>query len=221
MEYNGKSRKFDVLLEEKAAGLDGAPDMELWTCLNKDRRGQQFYKGQGQSLDIASYMAMVQEKLDANQVPARIQPARVCWDGEDAAQEIYMVQPETRIVNPLPCLLQFIHIGAYTFVEEKTFILPPSLPGAAGTAKEREEAWEEWRCSAFLHSFQEETNGRLGLIFDAVFSCVKELNGELFEGCCVREVDETMDMAKLEWLAGKAMKGWINRDSMMREAGKD
>ena len=42
------------------------------------------------------------------------------------------------------------------------------------------KAWQNWETSIFQHSFQEDINGKLSRIYDAVFECVKEVNKELF-----------------------------------------
>ena len=186
-----------------------------------------------------------------------------------------MVRPETKVANPLSCLLQFNHVGNFTFVEEKTFITPPDLPEYPGTPKALDpkliaqaswlmkglfialagfmgfalidvkqlgiillivgaalaalgyyasvqievikdyndrceaqrvrwnQAWVKWKKNRFLHSFQEDTNGHLSRIFDAVFACIKQVNSELFEEKAVAEEDERADMNELEQLIAR------------------
>ncbi len=247
---------------------------ELWTWLKKDAKKQQFYSSTESDMTIDDYMSRVQEKINDNRVPAKIEQRKVYWDRSNVEQEVFMIRPETKAANPLSCLLQFNHVGNFTFVEEKTFITPPSLPkypdspialdpnlaaraawlmkgllvvlagalciflgirqialiliiaGAVLAAlgyfasiqvdairehnKDCEEqriawnkAWAEWKQNMFLHSFQEDTNGHLSRIFDSVFSCIKQVNSELFEGKAVTEEDESADMNELEQLIAR------------------
>ena len=186
---------------ETVFGVSGETQpVALWTWLIKDIRSQQFYKGEGVGLDIDVYMRRVQEKIDENQVPARIEQTKVQWDGGDIIQEVFMIQPETRIRNPLPCLLHFSHIGKFTFVEEKTFIIPPSLQADLTEPTARRQIWKEWYRNVFLHAFQEELNGHLGRIFDAAFSCIRQVNEELFAGGSIKDMDERGDINRMEEL---------------------
>ena len=46
-----------------------------------------------------------------------------------------------------------------------------------------------------IHSFQENVNGQISRIYDAVFECIKQLNGELFtqQESAVDEESQTMN----------------------------
>ena len=109
---------------------------ELWTCLKKNAKRQQFHREDRADMPAGEYMQKVQEKIVANHVPAQIELRKIRWDGDRREQEVFMVRPETKVANPLSCLLQFNHVGNFTFVEEKTFITPPDLPEYPGTPKE-------------------------------------------------------------------------------------
>lgn len=101
---------------------------ELWSWLKKDAKRQQFYTPSEEKIDQEEYWQHVQDKLSENSVPAELQKRTVKWDRSKVERTICVIQPKTQEVNPLSCLLQFNHVGDFTFVEEKTFITPPDLP---------------------------------------------------------------------------------------------
>ena len=69
---------------------------------------------------------------------------------------------------------------------------------------EQEEAWRkagsDWQDSIFVHSFQEDVNGQLSRIFDAVFECIKQVNGEIFNIKQIAEKEEESNANELEQL---------------------
>ena len=64
-------------------------------------------------------------------------------------------------------------------------------------------AWENWKNSIFLHSFQEDINGQLSRIFDAVFETIKQVNAELFSDAKSVEQEESSKMNELEQLIAR------------------
>ena len=59
-------------------------------------------------------------------------------------------------------------------------------------------AWDNWEDSIFLHSFQENINGQISRIYDAVFECIKQLNEEMFAQKASAEQQETRSMNEME-----------------------
>lgn len=103
-------------------------DTELWSWLKKDSKRQQFFTEESNALTSVEFMEKVQNKIDENNVPAKIQRRRIQWDRSSVKQDVFIVKPRTSSVSPISYLLQFNHIGKFTYVEEKSFITPPNLP---------------------------------------------------------------------------------------------
>lgn len=247
---------------------------ELWSWLQKDSKRQHFYTEEENTLTQEDYMNRLAEKLAANNVPAAVVSKNIQWDRSSVEQRSCFVYPQSSAVNPLSCLIQFNHVGKFTFVEEKTFITPPDLPKvpekpvkldadllkkaswmiwgiviavigvlwmmmsmsnydspipalvltAVGGAllwygysakqqiaalrehnkkcKQQEKAWatawDNWEDSIFLHSFQENINGQISRIYDAVFECIKQLNEEMFAQKAPAEQQESRSMNEME-----------------------
>ena len=246
---------------------------ELWTWLKKDSKRQQFYTGEKQTETEEEYIEELEKKINENEVPVKIQKRTIRWDRSDAEETLFVAVPDTKVVNPLTYIVQFSHVGKFTFVEEKTFITPPDLPpvphnkipfdsksiliplylllAGAGCIifqliprrydssggfffavgfpllalaaylflkhnnildynKKCEEelrlwnkAWDNWKTSIFLHSFQEDVNGQLSRIFDSVFSCINQLNEEKYKDQKALEVQDTNDMNELEQMISR------------------
>ena len=222
---------------------------ELWSWLQKDSKRQHFYTEELNTVTQAEYMQKLEEKLQTNNVPATVAVRDIQWDRSNVRQRVCCVQPKSSAVNPLSCLVQFNHVGKFTFVEEKTFITPPDLPkvpekpvkldadllkrvswmiwgiliAVIGVllwygysakqqlnalrehnkkCKQQEKAWtaawDNWEDSIFLHSFQENINGQISRIYDAVFECIKQLNEEMFAQKASAEQQETRSMNEME-----------------------
>lgn len=101
---------------------------ELWSWLLKDSKRQHFFTEEENTITPEEYMQKLQQKLEENQVPAQMQVRDIRWDRSNVKQRICYIQPSSDLVDPLSCLVQFNHVGKFTFVEEKTFITPPNLP---------------------------------------------------------------------------------------------
>lgn len=267
---SGSSTKYRSDISEK----DYMSSTELWSWLQKDSKRQHFYTEELNTVTQAEYMQKLEEKLQANIVPATVAVRDIQWDRSNVRQRVCCVQPKSSAVNPLSCLVQFNHVGKFTFVEEKTFITPPDLPkvpekpvkldadllkraswmiwgiliavigvlwmmasmenydspvpalivtlvGGAliwygysakqqvnalrehnKKCKQQEKAWtaawDNWEDSIFLHSFQENINGQISRIYDAVFECIKQLNEEMFAQKASAEQQETRSMNEME-----------------------
>lgn len=258
------------LVSDEYSGSNFMSSTELWTWLKKDSKRQQFYTEEISKEKEEEYIAELSNKLSENCVPVAIEKRKISWDRSNAKEELYVAIPETKVVNPLTYIVQFSHVGRFTFVEEKTFITPPDLPAVphtkvpnngikggvaiyfliAGIAglfafpaigmenaatflvcvgliafacyqlykiyqiseynkkcdaelKLWNEAWDNWRTSIFLHSFQEDINGQLSRIFDSVFSCINQINEEKFKGKKTLEVQDSSDMNELEQMISR------------------
>ncbi len=257
-----------------ATGTDYMSSTELWSWLLKSSKRQHFYTEEENTLSSSGYIRLLAKRLEENKVPANVTSRRIQWDRSNVMQSIYLIQPISNAVNPLSCLVQFNHVGKFTFVEEKTFITPPELPevpqkkvaisdelkkrarylpigivvaiigllltligqttagpvailcGAAvawfgygaqqklNALQEHNKkcdmqeaawnaAWNNWEDSIFLHSFQENVNGQISRIYDSVFECIKQLNGELFSQEETGEDATSQSMNELEQLIAR------------------
>ena len=258
--------------ENKSGYMSGT---ELWSWLQKSSKRQHFYTAEVNTLTQAEYIDKLAGKLQENHVPAHVMTRGVQWDRSNVRQDVCVVEPESNAVNPISCLVQFNHVGKFTFVEEKTYITPPNLPAVPGKKRqippdlakrgswlvlgvlivivgllmaiaiepnvlslglmvagggltylgysgaqklkelmeynkrcEEEErawaaAWDNWENSIFLHSFQENVNGQISRIYDAVFECIKQLNEELFNEQQSVEQQESQSMNELEQLIAR------------------
>ena len=101
---------------------------ELWSWLKKDSRRQHFFTEQPSAMTLEKYIDLLQQKIEENQVPAILEYRNVQWDRMSVNRRYCIASPLCEAVNPLTCLIQFEHVGCFTFVEEKTFVNPPDLP---------------------------------------------------------------------------------------------
>lgn len=265
-----KNKQKEGLVSNNYMGTNYMSTSELWTWLKKDSKRQQFYTNGGYEESEDEYIEDLREKISNNSIPAKIEKRKICWDRSDAVEQVYVVVPETKVVNPLTYLVQFCHVGDFTFVEEKTFITPPDLPERPGEKltipkgiamlmlyiaaaaiicfllsgfiryeassfilvsifligldifiwyryrkifeynkkcdeqlKKWNEAWDNWKKSIFLHSFQEDINGQLSRIFDSVYSSINQLNDEKFGDKKVLDVQDASGMNEMEELISR------------------
>lgn len=103
-------------------------DSELWSWLKKDSKRQQFFTDEVSPLTDEEFMRKVQDRMDESGVPAEIERRKIQWDRSSIQQDVFIVKPNTSVASPISYLLQFNHVGKFTFVEEKSFITPPNLP---------------------------------------------------------------------------------------------
>lgn len=125
-------KKYASKRKISATGTEYMSTTALWSWLQKDRKRQRFFTEEANTLTQEEYLDKLSQKLDENQVPAEVQVRSIQWDRSDVQQKVCCVQPYSDFVNPMSCLVQFDHVGKFTFVEEKTFITPPDLPDVPG-----------------------------------------------------------------------------------------
>lgn len=101
---------------------------ELWTWLKKDSKRKQYFTENVSTMTERMFMQSVNEKMRLNGVPATIKTKEVEWDIALDKENIFYIHPDTTVSNPLTCMVQFNHVGKFTYVEEKVFITPPDLP---------------------------------------------------------------------------------------------
>ncbi len=104
----------------------------LWSWLKKDETREMFFEEQESDISEKDYMSTLSDKISENKVPAEIKNKSLFWDDSEEQNETYVINPITDCANPLSFLIQFKHVGKFTFVEEKTFITPPDLPEVPG-----------------------------------------------------------------------------------------
>lgn len=66
-----------------------------------------------------------------------------------------------------------------------------------------EKAWENWSNSIFVHSFQEDINGHLSRIFEAVYECIKQVSNETLKVQPVDVQEDNHNMNELEQLIAR------------------
>lgn len=66
-----------------------------------------------------------------------------------------------------------------------------------------EAAWENWSNSIFVHSFQEDINGHLSRIFEAVYECIKQVSNETLKVQPVDVQEDNHNMNELEQLIAR------------------
>lgn len=140
---------------DTSSGTKYMSSNEMWSWLQKDNKRQHFYTEEVNTMTAAEYMEKLNGKLQENNVPASVSVRDVQWDRSDVRQRVCCIQPKSNAVNPLSCLVQFNHVGKFTFVEEKTFITPPDLPEVERKVKVDQDlvkraAWMVWGIIAFL-----------------------------------------------------------------------
>lgn len=69
--------------------------------------------------------------------------------------------------------------------------------------KEWNRIWDEWERKSLMCSFQEDSNGQLSRIFDAVYDTVKQVSAELIKGKVVSSEVEKNDLNDLEQLVSR------------------
>ena len=116
------------LISNEYSGSNYMTRKELWTWLKKDSKRQQFYTEDIDAETEDEYIAELTEKLQENLVPVKVEKRKIEWDRRSWGDNLYFVTPTTKVVNPLSYIVQFSHVGKFTYVEEKTFITPPKLP---------------------------------------------------------------------------------------------
>lgn len=120
------------VVSTRYSGQNYMSDRNMWSWLKRDSKRQQFFSETLSEETEESYMAALQKKLDENLVPAKIERKEVFWDNSSIKQDVFRVVPDTKVVNPVAYLIQFNQVGKFSYVEEKTFIIPPDLPKEPG-----------------------------------------------------------------------------------------
>ena len=69
--------------------------------------------------------------------------------------------------------------------------------------REWNRIWDEWEGKSLMCSFQEDSNGQLSRIFDAVYDTVKQVSAELIKGKVVSSEVEKNDLNDLEQLVSR------------------
>lgn len=69
--------------------------------------------------------------------------------------------------------------------------------------REWNRIWDEWERKSLMCSFQEDSNGQLSRIFDAVYDTVKQVSAELIKGKVVSSEVEKNDLNDLEQLVSR------------------
>ena len=86
---------------------------KLWTSLKEASKRQLFFTEKPSELTEADFMEKVNAKLEANDVPAKVEACKVQWDSNFQSFDSYCVNIIDKAVNPLVCLLQFVHVGNF------------------------------------------------------------------------------------------------------------
>src|SRR5699024_10421982 len=73
---------------------------ELWSWLKKDAKRQLFYTDNRNEVTEEEFVSRVEEKMQENGVPAKIEKRKIQWDRSAVQRECYFVLPQTEVVNP-------------------------------------------------------------------------------------------------------------------------
>ena len=101
----------------------------LWSWLKRNSSRKYYFTEEVNETSTKEFAIKVQKKLIENGVPAELGQRVIEWDNCGILKHEVIVKPTSKTeANPYTYLLQFNHVGKYSFVEEKTFITPPDLP---------------------------------------------------------------------------------------------
>ena len=190
---------------------------EMWSWLKKTASRKHYYTEEVNPLTINEFVTKVQNKLEENKVPAVIEQRAIEWDRSGLKDEIYAIKPLTNAANPLSCLLQFNHVGKFSFVEEKTFITPPDLPKVPEERKELNSKLKE-RMKLMIFGivlgiagiFFLKTSLEIGLTIIFVSVVLTGIGYTAFAE--IKQVEEHNEMVRLQELAWeKAWTDWQNK----------
>lgn len=101
---------------------------EMWSWLKQDSKRMQFYNDVSGAVDEATFMDAVVDRMEKTGVPATIVKRKIKWDNGMLDDYGYYVQPSTDVEVPVTCRVRLAHLGRFSYVEEKTFLMPPKLP---------------------------------------------------------------------------------------------
>lgn len=113
---------------DSALGAEYMSKTELWSWLKKKSDRKKYFTEQTSDMQAVDFMKKVNVRMKENGVPASIKAKKIQWDRSNVNRTIFYVEPMVKVANPLTWIVQFEHIGKFTFVEEKSFITPPNLP---------------------------------------------------------------------------------------------
>lgn len=264
-----EAERKDKFNRKEISGSEYMSKTELWSWLKRQSERHKYFTEEKSTLSFNGFIDKVNNKIKENEVPASLSIKKIQWDRGNVSQNVCYVKPNTSAANPLTRLIQFQHVGKFTFVEEKTFITPPDLPeipkkkliisswmknwifimligilmavGGGINHKSNDsmgvlffcgigfilfgiysyvnyqamvkhnrlcvkqekawnDAWNNWHETIFIYAFQEDINGRLSRIFDAVSACVKQVSEEEFKDALASSVkeEESTNMNELE-----------------------
>lgn len=114
--------------KDSALGAEYMSKTELWSWLKKKSDRKKYFTEQASDMQAVDFMKKVNVRMKENGVPACIKAKKIQWDRSSVNKTIFYVEPTVKVANPLTWIVQFEHIGKFTFVEEKSFITPPNLP---------------------------------------------------------------------------------------------
>ena len=232
---------------------------ELWGDLKRSSKRAKYLNEEAANIQEDEFMTELQKQVDENKVPVRIEKKPVLWDKYLAKEEIYFATSKDIEINPISFLVQFNHVGNYTFVEEKTFITPPNLPkepdekvdvpdkfkasilvliigiilccvgimvlpllfvgiilaciGGYGVsnvvsrrahnkkceeeAREYALAWRNWEDFVLVYGYQDEIDGKVARLNDAISDCIKQTSEKLLKSAPVATEVEQFSYAEL------------------------
>ena len=107
--------------------------VKLWQSLGNSKSTNTIYTEDIADISEETFGLALQEKLDSNYIPARVERTRVEWEEAGISQKRLVIHSTDVKNSPMCFLVGLDRIGKYTFIEEKTVIYPPNLPSAPGT----------------------------------------------------------------------------------------
>lgn len=128
--------------------------------------------------------------------------AWILWGGLVALAGLFLIMFTVSIgllIIAAGCGMAWLGYGA----KQKIDALQAHNQKCAEQERAWADAWNNWEDSIFMHSFQENINGQISRIYDAVFECIKQLNAELFSEKASVEQQESQSMNELEQLIAR------------------
>jgi hypothetical protein len=102
----------------------------MWNGLTKSEVKQEIYCPPGLQVSMEEFATELDRQAKADRLPAQIELCEVNWDDTNTKQNRILVRHTGNgaSTDVLQFLVGVDQMGNYTYVEEKTFLMPPQLP---------------------------------------------------------------------------------------------
>lgn len=102
----------------------------MWSWLTKSEVKNEIYCPPDLQVSMEEFADALKEQAKADRLPAEIELCEVNWDDTNTKQNRILVRHtgSGASTDVLQFLVGVDQMGNYTYVEEKTFLMPPTLP---------------------------------------------------------------------------------------------